>query len=230
MSEEKQIEKVWMLRERKDFDPKGFWLDLLKSHLEKKGRQTNEKCRYCLKPNIKTTCFEWNGDGAESCISMHLMIAFVKLLLLSSYERCSLKIAQEVCLLRLTFSLLFSSDFRRPRALRYRQARGWGRGENISDWIFLAKLLAALVCCVVSCVRRRHSNQTAGSVKSALLTQLFQFVGLVWFLVSRQNQTKSKQEKAGGTIEASGGFIKGGHETLMLYLRAAIGISLEEQC
>ena len=133
MSGEKQIEKVWMLRERKDFDPKGFWLDLLKSHLEKKGRQTNEKCRYCLKPNIKTTCFEWNGDGAESCISMHLRIAFVKLLLLSSYERCSLKIAQEVCLLRLTFSLLFSSDFRRPRALRYRQARGWGRVE-----IFLA--------------------------------------------------------------------------------------------
>ena len=143
----KQIEKVWMLRERKDFDPKGFWLDLLKSHLEKKGRQTNEKCRYCLKPNIKTTCFEWNGDGAESCISMHLMIAFVKLLLLSSYERCSLKIAQEVCLLRLTFSLLFSSDFRRPRALRYRQARGWGRGENISDRIFLAKLsLLCLLC------------------------------------------------------------------------------------
>ena len=141
MSGEKQIEKVWMLRERKDFDPKGFWLDLLKSHLEKKGRQTNEKCRYCLKPNIKTTCFEWNGDGAESCISMHLRIAFVKLLLLSSYERCSLKIAQEVCLLRLTFSLLFSSDFRRPRALRYRQARGWGRVENISDRIVLAKLL-----------------------------------------------------------------------------------------
>ena len=147
MSGEKQIEKVWMLRERKDFDPKGFWLDLLKSHLEKKGRQTNEKCRYCLKPNVKTTCFEWNGDGAESCISMHLRIAFVKLLLLSSYERCSLKIAQEVCLLRLTFSLLFSSDFRRPRALRYRQARGWGGTYLGFQWEFVC-VVSWRGCCV----------------------------------------------------------------------------------
>ena len=108
--------------------------------------------------------------------------------------------------------------------------QGLGVGWKYFRQNFSRKTFAALVCCVVSCVRRRHSNQTAGSVKSALLTQLFQFVGLVWFLVSRQNQTKPKQAKAGGTIEASGGFIKGGHETLMLYLRAAIGISLEEQC
>ena len=106
---------------------------------------------------------------------------------------------------------------------------GAGGGVKIFPTEFFSQNFRCFVCCVVSCVRRRHSNQTAGSVKSALLTQLFQFIGLVWFL-ARQNQTKPKKEKAGGTIEASGGFIKGGHETLILYLRAAIGISLEEQC
>ena len=174
-------------------------------------------CRYCLKPNIKTTCS--SEMLAQSCISMHmhLMIAFVKLLLLSSYycihrgrKRCNSKIGSIVGLLRLTFSQLFSSDFRRPRALRYRQARGcWGEKyfalPKVSLELFLQQkcVVSQRAYCVI------HSNQTAGSARRVidhctLSTQPCQLVGLVWFgLVGRRTKTKPDQPrlgKAGGKV------------------------------
>ena len=68
---QKQIEKDFYVKQelkekQHDFDPNrdSDQREFLKSHLEKKRRQTNQNMRkvymqiICLKPNIKTTCFE----------------------------------------------------------------------------------------------------------------------------------------------------------------------------
>ena len=62
-------------------------------------------------------------------------------------ERCNSKIAQVGLFSRLTFSQLFSSDFRRPRALRYRQARGWGGTYLGFQWEFVC-VVSWRGCCV----------------------------------------------------------------------------------
>ena len=85
-----------------------------------------------LKPSIKTTCSEWYGGVGPYfvflCIcSGHLSRhCFCQAIAVAVNRSAAERYVAGVSPLRLTFSQLFPSDFRRPLALRYRQAKGWG--------------------------------------------------------------------------------------------------------
>ena len=110
-------------------------------------------CRYCLKPNIKTTCS--SEMLAQSCISMHmhLMIAFVKLLLLSSYycihrgrKRCNSKVGSSGSFDSHIFAVIF---LRFSMAPCFTVQTGQGLlGEEIfcASESFFGTLFAAEVC------------------------------------------------------------------------------------
>ena len=85
-----------------------------------------------LKPSIKTTCSEWYGGTGPYfvflCIcSEHLSRhCFCQAIAVAVNRSAAERYVAGVSPFRLTFSQLFPSDFRRPLALRYRQAKGWG--------------------------------------------------------------------------------------------------------
>ena len=108
-----------------------------------------------LIPSIKTTCSEWYGGTGPYfvflCIcSEHLSRhCFCQAIAVAVNRSAAERYVAGVSPFRLTFSQLFPSDFRRPLALRYRQAKGWG--GYIFYWSSLGKLwlvfeLAQFLC------------------------------------------------------------------------------------
>lgn len=122
-----------------------------------------------LKPSIKTTCSEWYGGVGPYfvflCIcSGHLSRhCFCQAIAVAVNRSAAERYLAGVSPLRLTFSQLFPSDFRRPLALRYRQAKGWG--GYIFYWSSLGKVWLVFELAQF-CVK--ESNQTlAGSERIA---------------------------------------------------------------
>lgn len=118
-----------------------------------------------LKPSIKTTCSEWYGGTGPYfvflCIcSEHLSRhCFCQAIAVAVNRSAAERYVAGVSPFRLTFSQLFPSDFRRPLALRYRQAKGWG--GYIFYWSSLGKVWLVFELAQF-CVKQ--SNQTlAGS-------------------------------------------------------------------
>ena len=106
-----------------------------------------------LKPSIKTTCSEWYGGVGPYfvflCIcSGHLSRhCFCQAIAVAVNRSAAERYVAGVSPFRLTFSQLFPSDFRRPLALRYRQAKGWG--GYIFYWSSLGKVcvwVSAVLC------------------------------------------------------------------------------------
>ena len=163
----------------------------------------NQKIMYnmqiLLKPSIKTTCSEWYGGVGPYfvflCIcSGHLSRhCFCQAIAVAVNRSAAERYVAGVSPLRLTFSQLFPSDFRRPLALRYRQAKGWG--GYIFYWSSLGK-----VCVWVSAVLWKRATRHWQAVRelptntdSALFCQ--DCDGL-WFLLWLLDKNQTKATKA----------------------------------
>ena len=148
-----------------------------------------------LKPSIKTTCSEWYGGTGPYfvflCIcSEHLSRhCFCQAIAVAVNRSAAERYVAGVSPFRLTFSQLFPSDFRRPLALRYRQAKGWG--GYIFYWSSLGKVWLVFELAQF-CVKQ--SNQTlAGSERIANQhRQCLILSRLWWTLVSSLAWIKTK--------------------------------------